>query len=43
MAAAPAPSPVTVSRLERAVELPLAAVSPPRARSLEPPFRPPIA
>lgn len=40
---APAPAPVTVSRVEHATELIPDDAAPPRARSLEPPFRPPIA
>lgn len=42
LAAAPAPSGVTVPRVERPLEVSPGAASPPLARSLEPPFRPPI-
>jgi hypothetical protein len=43
LAAAAAPAPVMVSREEHATDLVPAVASCPRARSLEPPFRPPIA
>ena len=43
LAIAPAPEAATASRVECATELSPEDAEPPSARSLEPPFRPPIA